>query len=490
MEENILNCNENDRTEKQNNITRIKTVLEDNCKLRKDLKTISQASLEKYFKQIKNALQAKSKKTPCPTEDNDVYTTERTDVSDVEVKEKEPKKSKTNSIETKTIDALKNAATAYGVDPTLNTIMDNGPTSNELFQLLQPTHNESVKNNDKIEGEEQKRSFFLKRRLFEYATVLQKVGTISIQESINSGENLVFRLSFVIESMTLKIASKSEKILLLLRYQMQRCLKNIKQSFVKMPFFGGIFSKERLMGSETEIQISNKYAKEPLEFSKKSCEKRNRRSGKSKYKEKNMHTLSSTNGIHQNYDGLSNRTKKFNDIIKALSHQEIGDEAIIEKGDLHVSREEFLEAVESYQEAIQCEPQNNDILALAKIAIQKSSRNILAPRPPIDQKRKRAASTLSRILKNADPAYHEYERQDDAKILLGSFFQAAPRTNLSSLLANGDEAGELTNRIIYAIQSLSNTVIDDTASHMLIISILYAKEQKNGYPFFWITLYK
>ncbi|KAM9957068.1 hypothetical protein ACTFIR_003805 [Dictyostelium discoideum] len=75
---------------------------------------------------------AKSKKTPRPTEDNDdVYTTESTDVSDAEVKEKEPKKSKTNSIETKTIDALKNAATAVifmnlftihctqnGVDPT------------------------------------------------------------------------------------------------------------------------------------------------------------------------------------------------------------------------------------------------------------------------------------------------------------------------------------------------------------------------------------
>ncbi|KAM9960513.1 hypothetical protein ACTFIW_009655 [Dictyostelium discoideum] len=87
--------------------------------------------------------------TPRPTEDDDdVYTTESTDVSDVEVKEKEPKKSKTNSIETKTIDALKNAATSVifmnlftihctqnGVDPTLKTIMDNGAASNELLQL-------------------------------------------------------------------------------------------------------------------------------------------------------------------------------------------------------------------------------------------------------------------------------------------------------------------------------------------------------------------
>ncbi|KAM9974176.1 hypothetical protein ACTFIR_003892 [Dictyostelium discoideum] len=113
------------------------------------------------------AVQAKPKKTPRPTEDDDdVYTTESTDVSDVEIKEKEPKKSKTNSIETKTIDALKSVATSVifmnlftihctqnGVDPTLKTIIDNGAASKELLQLLQPTHNESVKNNDKIEGE-------------------------------------------------------------------------------------------------------------------------------------------------------------------------------------------------------------------------------------------------------------------------------------------------------------------------------------------------
>ncbi|KAM9943657.1 hypothetical protein ACTFIT_001946 [Dictyostelium discoideum] len=112
-------------------------------------------------------VQVKSKKTLPPTEvDDEIYSTESTDVSDVEVREKVPKKSKTNSIEAKTIDALKNAATAVifmnlftihcsqnGVEPTLKTIMDNGAASNELFQLLQPTHNESVKNNDKIEGE-------------------------------------------------------------------------------------------------------------------------------------------------------------------------------------------------------------------------------------------------------------------------------------------------------------------------------------------------
>ncbi|KAM9975667.1 hypothetical protein ACTFIW_000784 [Dictyostelium discoideum] len=39
------------------------------------------------------AVEAKSKKTPRPTENDDVvYTTESTDVSDVEIKEKEPKK--------------------------------------------------------------------------------------------------------------------------------------------------------------------------------------------------------------------------------------------------------------------------------------------------------------------------------------------------------------------------------------------------------------
>ncbi|KAM9997184.1 hypothetical protein ACTFIZ_007948 [Dictyostelium cf. discoideum] len=43
--------------------------------------------------------------------------------------------------------------TQYRVDPPLNTIMDNGAASYELIQLLQPTHNESVKNNDKIDGE-------------------------------------------------------------------------------------------------------------------------------------------------------------------------------------------------------------------------------------------------------------------------------------------------------------------------------------------------
>ncbi|KAM9957029.1 hypothetical protein ACTFIR_003766 [Dictyostelium discoideum] len=82
------------------------------------------------------------------------------------LKEKGPKNSKTNSIETKTIDSLKNSATTVifmnlftihctqnGVDPTLKTIIDNSAASNELLQLLQPTHNESVKNNDKIEGE-------------------------------------------------------------------------------------------------------------------------------------------------------------------------------------------------------------------------------------------------------------------------------------------------------------------------------------------------
>ncbi|KAM9966485.1 hypothetical protein ACTFIR_006701 [Dictyostelium discoideum] len=132
-------------------------------------KATRKAKVSSTAKRAAEVTSASVKKTPRPTEDDDdddVYTTESTDVSDVEVKEKEPKKSKTNSIETKTIDALKNAATSVifmnlftihcsqnGVDPTLKTIMDNGAASNELLQLLQPTHNESVKNNDKIEGE-------------------------------------------------------------------------------------------------------------------------------------------------------------------------------------------------------------------------------------------------------------------------------------------------------------------------------------------------
>ncbi|KAM9994001.1 hypothetical protein ACTFIZ_011967 [Dictyostelium cf. discoideum] len=93
--------------------------------------------------------------------DKEVYTSDDDSDRDIRVK-----KSKLNSIESKTIDAMKNAATAvifmnifnlyctqYRVDPSLKTIMDNGAASYELIQLLQPTHNESVKNNDKIEGE-------------------------------------------------------------------------------------------------------------------------------------------------------------------------------------------------------------------------------------------------------------------------------------------------------------------------------------------------
>ncbi|KAM9954721.1 hypothetical protein ACTFIW_003321 [Dictyostelium discoideum] len=66
---------------------------------------------------------------------------------------KSQNRSKTNSIEAKTIDVLKNAAVIFMnlftfhcsqnvVEPTLKTIMDNGAASNELG-----------KSNDKIEGE-------------------------------------------------------------------------------------------------------------------------------------------------------------------------------------------------------------------------------------------------------------------------------------------------------------------------------------------------
>ncbi|KAM9974059.1 hypothetical protein ACTFIR_009401 [Dictyostelium discoideum] len=54
-----------------------------------------------------DAIAVQIKKTLRPTEDDDdVYTTESTDVSDVKVKEKETKKSKTNSIETKIIERM------------------------------------------------------------------------------------------------------------------------------------------------------------------------------------------------------------------------------------------------------------------------------------------------------------------------------------------------------------------------------------------------
>ncbi|KAM9955127.1 hypothetical protein ACTFIW_008791 [Dictyostelium discoideum] len=101
---------------------------------------------------------------------------------DISNQRERAKKSKTNSIQTKTIDFSKNAATDVifmnlftihysqnGVDPTLKTIMDNGAASNELFQLLQPTHNESVKNNDKIEGETLKK---LIHRNFRFKTLV------------------------------------------------------------------------------------------------------------------------------------------------------------------------------------------------------------------------------------------------------------------------------------------------------------------------------
>ncbi|KAM9990302.1 hypothetical protein ACTFIY_006333 [Dictyostelium cf. discoideum] len=81
---------------------------------------------------------AKSKKTIRPTEvDDDMYTTESTDESDVEVREKEPKKLKTNSIETKTIDAFKKCCHCRHLHES-------------LYRPLLP---EWLKNNDRIEGE-------------------------------------------------------------------------------------------------------------------------------------------------------------------------------------------------------------------------------------------------------------------------------------------------------------------------------------------------
>ncbi|KAM9954776.1 hypothetical protein ACTFIW_003376 [Dictyostelium discoideum] len=59
--------------------------------------------------------------------------------------------------------------TQNGVNPTLKTILDNGAASNEFLQLLQPTHNESVKNNDKIEGETLKKLIH-RRKIFKFRT--------------------------------------------------------------------------------------------------------------------------------------------------------------------------------------------------------------------------------------------------------------------------------------------------------------------------------
>ncbi|KAM9997195.1 hypothetical protein ACTFIZ_007969 [Dictyostelium cf. discoideum] len=128
--------------------------------------------------------------------DKEVFTSDDDSDRDTRVK-----KSKLNSIESKTIDAMKNAATAvifmnifnlyctqYRVDPSLKTIMDNGAASYELIQLLQPTHNESVKNNDKIEGETLNKLITLTldpKPLFHYSNVINRVylihGTAEVQ---------------------------------------------------------------------------------------------------------------------------------------------------------------------------------------------------------------------------------------------------------------------------------------------------------------------
>ncbi|KAM9944996.1 hypothetical protein ACTFIT_003246 [Dictyostelium discoideum] len=98
------------------------------------------------------------------------------------LREKVPKKSKTNPIEAKTIDALKNAATAVifmnlftihcsqnGVEPTLKTIMDN------------------VKNNDKIECETLKKLIhrnFRSKTLVPFKTDYEAANT-KVVEAIN-----------------------------------------------------------------------------------------------------------------------------------------------------------------------------------------------------------------------------------------------------------------------------------------------------------------
>ncbi|KAM9941673.1 hypothetical protein ACTFIT_005033 [Dictyostelium discoideum] len=62
-----------------------------------------------------------------------------------------------------------------------------GAASNELFQLLQPTHNESVKNNDKIEGETLKKLIhrnFRSKTLVPFKTDYEAANT-KVVEAIN-----------------------------------------------------------------------------------------------------------------------------------------------------------------------------------------------------------------------------------------------------------------------------------------------------------------
>ncbi|MGR3951399.1 MAG: outer membrane protein assembly factor BamD [Chlamydia sp.] len=149
--------------------------------------------------------------------------------------------------------------------------------------------------------------------------------------------------------------------------------------------------------------------------------------------------------------------KIFNEIIKALPHQEIGAQAMIEKGDLHASREEFLEAVESYQEAIhkfpkstfaitgftsistaylkqiECEPQNNDILALAEINLREmqkmfpNSTQVSTIETNIGQMREIFAAALYDI----GQLYERMKRPKAALICYTTILQKYPSTKAS-----------------------------------------------------------
>ncbi|KAM9962845.1 hypothetical protein ACTFIR_005762 [Dictyostelium discoideum] len=294
-----------------------------------------------------------------------------------------------------------------------------------------------------------------------------------------------------------------------------------EKSLVKMPFFGAFFQKNGGWGVKQRFKLHNlrqllksfpetSYALEALFYL-----------GIIKFEE---NSLDIANRYLSAYIEQKNSPEHYEDLFRYKL-------AIAKR------LEEFLEAVESYKEEIrkfskrtfaitgftsistaylkqiECEPPNNDILALADInlrEIQKmfpNSTQVSTIETNIVQMREISAAALYNIgqlyermkrLKDLktlyDPAYHEYERQNDAKILSGSwahFFKLhlepiyllkhSAKKSLNSLLLFHMQMEmrpeELTNRIIYAIQSLPKTVIDDIAFQMLIILILDAKEQ-------------
>ncbi len=102
--------------------------------------------------------------------------------------------------------------------------------------------------------------------LHEYTTVLQRIGSITITEAMRMPEGSVFRLSCVIESISIKFSSKNQKKFAILT------ISDTSDEVLEIPIWPemyetyqlilgenallwGIFSKEKRMGSD-EVQIS------------------------------------------------------------------------------------------------------------------------------------------------------------------------------------------------------------------------------------------